>query len=379
MTSWRGLCTLGLITFSAFAGDRFEGRSPREIKADLLARHRPAPAASTAKTIVVDCAKGDRIQDAIDKNALPAAVEIRGVCSETVLIESKTVTLRGSDANADAIQGGTAPGTLVTIRNAVVTVENLGMNASAGAGMTAFQSNVTLTRVRFANNIGSGMNITGSSYVNATEAAFVQNRRGFTVQLGSTVFCHGCTFQGNTTYAASAFQGGFFTLLNSTVTGRRGLAVDGAGAYGDIDCFSETPSPYPCSLNVTGTALAAAEGGNGYLYGAGDFTGALESSLNGNMVLHGARQLAAGQPGQGPARNSVDTSSTLYLETAFENDAISQIAGTDVITFSRLIVGDDTNITGNVQCLSGGDAWFQPSVTKAPGVTATGCAHGALP
>lgn len=365
-------CLTLVVSLPLFAGHRFEQKS------ELLLQHRAASAAQqTAKTIVVDCTKGDRIQDAIDKNASPVVVEIHGMCNESVLVDAKDVTLRGTDANVDGISGGTVE--LRHVQNG--TIENLAINASPGIGITIlFQSNVTLNRCRFANNTNAALHASLGSFVNATEVTFTQNGRGIVSQRGAVLFCHGCTFTSNTTFAASAFSGGLFSLLNGTVTGRRGIAVDGSGAYGDFDCISEPSTPYPCSMSATGVAMIAAEGGEGALYGCGNFTGAVSSSYNGTAVLHGARQTATGQPGQGPARNGVDTSSVLIIEDAFEqSDAQSRLLGTNVVTFGRLVWQDDSILNGSVQCDAGGDAWFSPDITKGPSASTSGCAHGTLP
>ena len=76
------------------------------MKASRLADLRTARASATlSRTIRVDCTKGQSIQAAIDKNAGSIIVEIRGICSENVLIDGREVTLRGSDPTVDGIRG----------------------------------------------------------------------------------------------------------------------------------------------------------------------------------------------------------------------------------------------------------------------------------
>lgn len=372
-----------LFTLPMFGAQRYEGMSPREIKAELL-HHRIAATSSTAKGVTVDCNKGDRIQDAIDKNPSPVVVEIHGLCTENVIIERKDVTLRGTDPLIDGIQNATVPATqnaMLELRYTYAShVENLSISGSSSVGVGAWFSNVTLSRCRLVNNAGTGLHVSEGAFVDATELTVSGNGgRGVNAQRGGLLQCNGCTFENNVQYAAAAANGGFLTLLNSTVTGRRGLISTGGGSYADIDCLSLTPTSYPCSMNVTGTAALSQDFADVGLYGVGDFTGAVQSNVNAMLTLHGARQLATGQPGQGPKTNNIDTFSMVFVETAYENDVPSQLLGAHLGSFARLLYPDNSTLAGAVVCSGAADAWFDPTIVKGPGAAVSGCDHGVLP
>ena len=55
--------------------------------------------------MVVNCANGDSLQAAIDRESGPVTIEVRGICAENVLIARKQVTLHGLDPALDGIQG----------------------------------------------------------------------------------------------------------------------------------------------------------------------------------------------------------------------------------------------------------------------------------
>ena len=98
------------------------------------------------------------------------------------------------------------------------------------------------------------------------------------------------------------------------------------------------------------------------------------------VALYGARQLATGQPGQGPSRNGVSFNAHLYANAAFDVDPhlSSRLMGTDATHFARILVTDDTEVAGTIQCSAAADAWLDASVVAAPGSSISGCDHGSL-
>ena len=131
-------------------------------------------------------------------------------------------------------------------------------------------------------------------------------------------------------------------------------------------------------MQATGRAAQAFSGSVAYLYGAGDFTGQVDASDRAVIGVYGARQLATGQPGLGPSRNVVNSFGYLYANKAFDvvPALSSRMMGTDASQFGRILVTDDTEVAGTIQCFSAGDAWLDPTVIAAPGAAVTGCDHG---
>ncbi|MGZ5432507.1 MAG: hypothetical protein ACXWH7_06220 [Thermoanaerobaculia bacterium] len=358
----------------------------REMKSEAMAQRaqkRLAATAKATKTIAVDCAKGESVQDAIDKNSGTIVVEIRGVCVENVRIENQEVTLHGLDAANDGLQSSSSTPALIILDSNISRLENLSLSNNPGQGLQIHDSNVVLVNCVMSNNgsaagLGaSALAATTDSFIDATNLVMANNHRNAVlIQRGAMLFCHGCDFTNNTGFAAVAAHGGLLTLLRSTVTGRLGIRAF-TNAYADIDCISEM-SAHPCSMMATGRAAQAFDNGIAALYGAGDFTGQVHADDRAVAVLYGARQLAAGQPGQGPTRNFATFFGHIYAYATFEvAPAIqSRILGTDASHFGRILITDETEVAGTIQCFSAGDAWLDPTVVAAPGSSVTGCEHG---
>ncbi len=377
----RGLVFLVLFTMPVFASHS----QWLEKKAEALARRpmaRVAPDAST-KSIEVDCTKGDKVQDAIDKNSGDVVVEIRGVCIENVVIDDRNVTLHGLSAATDGLQSSNMSPALLVRDSDNTRVENLSLSNNPFTAMQIQDSFVTMVNCVANNNNTSSpggshaISVSTDSFLDATNLTMANNSRSCVVaQRGSSFFCHGCDFTNNTGFAATANSGGLLSLLRSTVTQRFGVRAI-MDAYADIDCISEV-SAHPCSMQATGRAAQAFSGGVAYLYGAGDFTGQVQSDDRAVVGLYGARQLATGQPGQGPSRNGAGFHAHIYANASFDVDPPlqSRLMGTDASTFARVLVTDTTEVAGTIQCFSAADAWLDPTVIDAPGSSITGCEHG---
>jgi hypothetical protein len=369
----------------------FAGPGPRlalegqEAKIEALRRSPVAAAATAPKTIAVDCTKGQSLQAAIDKNAGPITIEVTGVCVENVVINHQDVTLRGA-GSGDGIQ---SPSTLpaLTIRNVdAARLENLAFSDNPGPAVSIVASAVLMIDCLISgNNVSSGpgtvaIGAANDSLLDATNLTVSDNHRaGVSVSRGSRFFCHGCAFSGNVGLAAVASDGALVSLLNSTVAQRFGLRAI-RGAYADIDCITE-PSPHPCAMQATGVAGQAFDHGVVWMWGAGDFTGQLTATESGTIGLYGARQIAGAQPGQGPPTNDGAMFGKVVAVATFDTDPPrqSRLLATGLSHFSRLVVTDETEISGAFDCSSAADAWLDGSVVAAPGTTVTGCEHATLP
>lgn len=377
----RGLVFLVFFTVPVLASSEWQER-----KAEALAQRAQKRVKTTAatKTIDVDCTKGDSVQEAIDKNSGTIVVEIRGVCVENVRIENRNVTLHGLSAANDGLQSPNTFPALVVQDSNETRLENLSLSNSPGTALQMLDSFVSMVNCVANNNNAVAPTLGGNaiiastdSFLDATNLTMANNQRNCVqAQRGASFFCHGCDFTSNTGWAATAATGGLLSLLRSTVTQRLGVRAN-LDAYADIDCISEM-SAHPCSMQATGLAAQAFSGAVAFLYGAGDFTGQVSADDRAVVALYGARQLATGQPGQGPSRNGVSFNAHLYANAAFDVDPhlTSRLMGTDATHFARVLVTDDTEVAGTIHCSAAADAWLDDTVVAAPGSSITGCEHG---
>jgi|GEM_PF-2051422 len=380
MRTLRLFVVLTMIATSVAAIDLSD---PRLAKFSLP--ERAVATASTAKVVKVDCTKGESVQEAVDKNAGPLTIEIRGLCSENVRVSHHDdVTLRGSDPANDGIHGvaSTPAAPALTFRHSDRgRVENLSVSNGPASGISFVYSPAEVFHCRITGNAGNGLSVIWS-IVHGTDLTISDNQGiGLQAAQGTFVSCLGCRLESNTGFAsAHANWGGALTLWDSVVTGTRGILATN-GAYADIDCLSQVSS-YPCSMNVTGFAARAIGNANAALYVAGDFTGQVSAFDRGQIQIIGSRQLATGQPGIGPAVNRIDAHATLSVDPLTDENGVEQqsrIMSTMVTHFGRALLTGESTIHGSIQCNSAGDAWLDETVLATPGSTVTGCEHAAVP
>jgi hypothetical protein len=363
----------------------------RALKARLAAERVAAGARTAAapakkvKTVTVDCGKGESIQAAIDQNASPLEIEVRGTCQENVEVRGKQVTLRGADPQVDGIQGvaGSTTGAALSIFYVDgARIEGLSIGDGPGIGVGMWFSHVTMQGCRIAGNAGTGVHVSSGSFLNASGLTVAENVRGLLVQRGGNAFCSGCTFTDNTNFAAVAGRGGLLSLLSSVVTGRDGI-FSNFGSYADIDCVADPTIVHPCSLTATRRAASALGDATVAVFGTGDFTGQVVADDRGHAFVFGARQTAPGKNLAGnDIPNLVFSFGTLWA-TPFVDDADvvhpSRLTGqTRVEGFGRALLDDGTEIDGQVACSRAGDAWAD-GVVLTPGSAIVGCEHAPPP
>jgi hypothetical protein len=343
--------------------------------ASLSAAERPAmrvtPHAQTApKSVTVDCTKGQKIQDAVDKNTAPLDILVHGICVEDVLVNGKEITLHGTDPLTDGVQGVTRSG-LVLINVNLATLSNLGFVNGPAAGVSSYTSTVLMTNCRASGN-AIGIAVRDDSVFEGHELTISTNVRGILADGARFASCLACRAENNSSWAGVSLRGSLFTYLDSEVIGPRGLQAN--NGYADIDCVSEETT-HPCSLQVTGIAALAFAGGSAALYGAGDFTGRLLGSDRGNILLYGTRQTSPTNA------NGFDSFSTLEVADNIDVEPAehSTLRGVFVSGFARALIRENSTLAGSIQCQSAADAFVDPSTTITPGNTVTGCDHASHP
>jgi len=336
-----------------------------------------------AKSDTVDCSKNGDLQKAIDAAANGDTIEITGICMGNIVIRDKVVSLVGASSPGPHGITGTKPDTDgVLIENSRGThLENLVINNPLNAGVRIrYSSDVTMTDCTI-NDSGADMDpppgggppassiwVQELSYFEGRRLTLSNNRRGIGALMQSRAWCEECDFSGNF-WAASAIQNSLITLLDSSITGPRGMQAD-EYSYVDLDCdsFKHSTPPHDCSLNASIVAGYSSYQSTVNFFGAGDFQGSLWAEDRSRVGLKGARQTANSN------ENFIESGSSLRVESG---SSLSGLTGTTHVTgFSNaLVYGAGTDLNGNsLNCDEGGDAWIQSGVSLT-GFTPSGCDH----
>ena len=325
-------------------------------------------------SVPVNCAAGQSVQDAIDANAGPVEIVISGLCTENVLIRDKDVTLRGAiGPSQDGIRSLVASMPALTVRGTGIdAISNLSFNKSAGAAVMIRGVNATLANCEFASNGGTALNVAMGAFVTATALVFDGNVGRSMNVTDAQFFCTGCDVSGNN-FAVVATRGATASLLDSVVTGRRGILATDGGTLADLDCVNAGTS-HACSMKVTGVAAQAVGGGSVTLFAAGDFTGQVTADEGGTVALIGARQTAGAQVGLGPSTNIADFFGRLVAASLTDLER-SSLLSSNLDHFARLVVTDNSTVSGTVQCSNAADAALDPTVV--PRASFKGCEHAA--
>ena len=343
------------------------------------------PAAQTfprpLRTVTVNCNAGQRVQPAVDANVGPVEIDITGICVETVLIRDKDVMLKGTTKpSLDGIRSADATMPALTVRGGGIdSIDSLSFSNSAGIGVSIRGASATLTNCLFENNGSSGLQVNAGAVVTASALTFNGNGLASINANNGQIFCTGCDISGNN-FAVLAIRGAIVSLLDTMVTGRRGILAGDGGTIADVDCvFGGTA--HPCGVQVTGVAAFAVAGGLASLFGVGDFTGRIDAEDGGTVSLLGSRQIAGAQPGQGPPVNTADIFGRIEVGDLFDVNPPTQsrLLSTDVAHFGRVLLTDNTTLNGTIQCSAAGDAWLDPTIIALPRSAVTGCDHSKLP
>lgn len=321
--------------------------------------------------VAVNCAAGQSVQAAVDASAGPVEIVISGVCVENVVVRDKDVTLRGATGpSQDGIRSLSKTLPALTLRGSGIdAVSGLAFQKSAGPAVMIRGVNATLSGCEFASNGGTALNVAMGAFVTADALVFDGNiGRSINVS-DSQFFCTGCDVSGNN-FAMVASRGATASLLDSVVTGRRGILAADGGTLADLDCLT-ADTPHACGMQITGVAAQAVAGATASIVAAGDFTGQLTADEAGTISLLGSRQIAGAQPNLGPATNIADFFGRIIVSSL--DDVPGLVLSTDAAHFARLVVTDDSTVTGLVQCSTAADAVLDPTVS--PRAKFTGCEH----
>lgn len=335
-----------------------------------------AAALPIQNSVRVDCNAGGKVQAAVDANSAPLEIVISGICIENVIIRDKDVNLRGAsgDPTLDGIRGRLTTTPALTVRGSVIaTMRSLSFSNSAGQAVSIQTgANETLTTCRFENNGGIPLQVTSDAFVTADSLTFNANAGRSIAVSDAQFFCTSCDVSGNG-FALVAARGAIASLLDTVVTGGRGILAADGGTSADLDCASVVTT-HPCRMNVTGVAAQASNGARATLFDAGDFTGQLLAEDGGTVALIGARQTSG-------ATNDADFFGRIVAEANLDVDPPTQssLRATNAAHFARVLVTDDTIVQGAIQCTTAADAVLDGTVIVTQGATITGCEHASTP
>ena len=323
---------------------------------------RSVATAAQAKSITVDCTKGQRIQDAVDKNSGPMEIFIHGICVEDLRIDRKVVTLRGSSQFMDGVQGTSDTTAAVTFMHVDgARLENLSISDGPGFGVSFSYTHAYMAHCRVAGNARTGILVTENSHVTAEAVVSNNNRNGALVEHSALFWCVGCIMSDNDFSALRARFGGVASLGNSLVTGSNGIWSEYYG-YAEMYCESDS-----CNLNVSALAARGSQHGRAALFDVPVFTGEVRADENGDVKIWRSSQISA------IGINRVESFGTLLVDGGRLSAPLS------VNAFGRAVMSGSSNVGGTINCSSAGDVWLESSVVVSPGVHVTGCAHASAP
>lgn len=333
-----------------------------------------ALAAPASRTVNVDCAKGQRIQDALGRDADELRINVDGFCRENVIVRRSNVHLAGTDPNFDGIQGilegpesplSAINGALTIDGAQNVRVENLGIRGNPHTGV--------IIRNSFAEILLRGLKITGDGvYGVFTNDADVQVRDSeITGELatalrvdegGGRLICRNCridvTSPDGDGIIGFVEESGNLEINDSDLAGTGLVAFDGSDLLIQGSSVSASASSGLWVANSSALTIADTEFDTGFL-----------AEGKSRILLSGATQLTTvSNRIEGDSYLS-DEGTTLPLLPEGENSIQGELR---LDRFSRAsITQPDTVIGGDLLCTGGSDA-----ACVDPGSNVTGSISG---
>ncbi len=234
----------------------------------------------------VDCSQGDSLQAALDsvpQNQAQITIDIHGFCAEQITIERKVI-IRGADPQNDGITGaplGNNTALVVVfgvkgfglIGSETVRFEHLTIKDSSNIGVSVNASQLGLTDVTIRNNGNIGLGAFQASFVAATSLTAADNIGAGLFSRGN-LSCANCVVSGNGGVSGAgigADQAGKIVLVNTSLTGTRGLQ---ATSSGEVTMISGT-------IVAAQRAATVVSGGHVFFQDGTQVTGSVACGLQG--------------------------------------------------------------------------------------------------
>jgi hypothetical protein len=304
---------------SAIAAIQSRGAGARGYAASALDKKVPPTA-----TVVVNCTKGDSINDALTTPAVTLTIQVHGICTENVVITRDYVTLAGTSPSTDGIRGDPSsahgPAVVAIIGEAHTHIEQLSI-ANGPNGL--FVRNAEHTWVSNCDVSGATVDgiVSSNTEITITNTTIHDNgRAGLSAWQAGDLFCDSCTISANK-QGAMSISGARLGLSHSSVQANR-------------------------------YALIAQQ--HGWLsFDTGSFAGSIDAEDQSTVLISAATQTA--DPGGFYASvNSIvvaNNGSVLF----------GPVWGVFLDQFSNLNLLGGSTITGNLECHSGANAFCENS------------------
>lgn len=324
----------------------------------------PVQGKPAAKTIAVDCTKGESINAALSNTQPNLVIEIHGMCNEDVLVLRSDVTLRGTNPNTDGIAGvagpptgdPNAPGVILAaldIRANRITVENLKLTNGAAYGINGFNAQqIDVKNCVFTANHSVGANFTLGSFAQIFDSTATGNEgNGIRVGGNAIVFLVNTVSKNNLApgngpdTALAIVATGRAAVEGGELTGKVGI---GAGASSNVSVFS---------TSITGTNRAVALSNTA--------TGILDLlTVNGRIVVSGKAKLDLFGVTQATTTGTNVVSDDALLRLSDEEGPSGPVGSillgrVTSTLFSQVVIEGLSGISGNLTCSRGGDAWCE--------------------
>ena len=338
-----------------------------------------SPALQPPVTVSVDCAKGESINKALAKSAQEQSltVEIEGLCHENVVVTRDRVTLRGDDPATDGIAAVAHTESIdaaVWVRGAhLVTLENLKLTGGF-SGLLATDANLPHLRVincRLEGNMAYGMQLE-TSLVEVDNSVFGPNGNINAAVFGSSRFqCSNCTLadpQGSGPLGALRLNVIMFAssriLFDNCALTNGGIQSDDSLVL-ITDSSIEQFVPNGGSINATSASTVVLT--------RVQVKGVMRFSQGTNTQLLGVTQtvVAGGPP------NSVDDNA--FVRVADASPAAggppsipSVVLGFQLRNFSNFSLLQTSQISGNLNCSMGANAFCSTPATGVSGISNCG-------
>jgi len=325
-------------------------------------------ATAKAKKIKVRCDRGGSINAALMNDAEELIVEISGFCDENVVIRRDHVTLLGEDPATDGIRG-VGPDHLdhavVRIEDVYyVRLENLTITGGPRNGVLQYYGDrIELVNCRVTDNGTAGL-ATVLTFVDIRDTTFSGNQRsGIEAYMSSVIWCTRCAISGSG-WAVRAMTGAEIDLTDSSLAGDNGVLSTGGGAFVGLN---------NTTVEATGTALYAWDIGEIAMWGGGSVRGHVRAESNSLVLLHDVVQH--------PLRASLETSNEFYLDSTLRLGGETSLLGEVHLTdFSKLVIGGDASLDGDLYCWSASDAYCEDPGNISGGVDGCGsCEKPTMP
>ena len=322
----------------------------------LLLCAAPVVAKKPLKEIKIDCADGDSINHALERQETELILYISGICTEDVVVRRDNVKLLGTDPALDGIQAATVDatyGAALFIRSSrYVEVENLQLTGAKHAGLIIEDSRraVNLRNLQIEGNLEVGFRAANSLVVGYDLSITGNGIAGIGLSETAYLRCTDCVVYDNPSdtfgFGIVGSAGALATMIGGSVSGRWPISF----RFNAVADLNQTDVSGEVAIDAQGSASVTVKGAT--------VDGSIRVDSDSQVELANSRQALNPLPGGNVVTGGSQltaTGTTLIGETAFDE-------------FSNGVFRGTTSLE-TLACSSGGDAVCDAGVT----VTSSSC------